>query len=243
LLTSGGPTNNLDPNGIWSLFVVDDAAGDVGSISGGWSVTLTVTGSGAVSTDLGVSTIVTPNQTTVGQEINYTISVTNYGPAKATGISLSDVLDPATVFVRAQGAYTQSNGLVTVSIPDLASGTGTNVVITARANPANPAITNTYFNVATIHANETDLNSANDTAIGKVIVYPFPQVAMIRKAGQVVLSWPAFGGTNYVIEASDSLVPTNWTRVTNSVPTVSAGVMSITVNPAKPKQFFRIRTP
>jgi subtilisin-like proprotein convertase family protein len=31
----------LDPNGSWSLYVVDFAAGDTGSISGGWSVSLT----------------------------------------------------------------------------------------------------------------------------------------------------------------------------------------------------------
>jgi subtilisin-like proprotein convertase family protein len=30
--------NGTDPNGTWSLFVFDDGAGDVGEISGGWSL-------------------------------------------------------------------------------------------------------------------------------------------------------------------------------------------------------------
>ena len=30
-----------DPNGTWSLYVVDDATGDTGTITGGWSITLT----------------------------------------------------------------------------------------------------------------------------------------------------------------------------------------------------------
>ncbi len=30
-----------DPNGVWSLYAVDDASGDMGSISGGWSISLT----------------------------------------------------------------------------------------------------------------------------------------------------------------------------------------------------------
>ncbi|MGB7069243.1 MAG: M36 family metallopeptidase [Pyrinomonadaceae bacterium] len=33
--------NSLDPNGTWSLYVVDDAGADVGSISGGWGLTVT----------------------------------------------------------------------------------------------------------------------------------------------------------------------------------------------------------
>ncbi|OAH60713.1 hypothetical protein AWH49_02885 [Domibacillus aminovorans] len=35
--------NGLAPNGAWKLFVVDNAGGDVGSISGGWSITITTT--------------------------------------------------------------------------------------------------------------------------------------------------------------------------------------------------------
>ena len=33
--------NGTDPNGTWSLFVLDDAAQDDGSISGGWSLSIT----------------------------------------------------------------------------------------------------------------------------------------------------------------------------------------------------------
>src|SRR5262249_18855015 len=33
--------NGTDPNGVWNLYVVDDNAGDTGSISGGWSLDIT----------------------------------------------------------------------------------------------------------------------------------------------------------------------------------------------------------
>ncbi len=34
----------LDPNGTWSLYVVDDATGDLGTIAGGWSLTFSTSG-------------------------------------------------------------------------------------------------------------------------------------------------------------------------------------------------------
>lgn len=33
--------NGIDPNGAWSLYVVDDTTGDAGTIAGGWSITIT----------------------------------------------------------------------------------------------------------------------------------------------------------------------------------------------------------
>jgi hypothetical protein len=34
--------NNINPNGLWKLYVIDDAAVDGGSIAGGWSLQLKV---------------------------------------------------------------------------------------------------------------------------------------------------------------------------------------------------------
>jgi subtilisin-like proprotein convertase family protein len=36
--------NGTNPNGTWSLYLVDDAAGDLGQIAGGWTVTITTSG-------------------------------------------------------------------------------------------------------------------------------------------------------------------------------------------------------
>jgi subtilisin-like proprotein convertase family protein len=41
--------NGANPNGTYSLYIVDDGAGDTGTISNGWSVTITTTGVSAVA--------------------------------------------------------------------------------------------------------------------------------------------------------------------------------------------------
>jgi uncharacterized repeat protein (TIGR01451 family) len=234
------PGPNIDPNGIWQLFVVDDSRGDEGIIANGWSVTIATGGSGTAAADVGVTMVASPNQTTLGQTVAYTVSVTNYGPALATGILVSNVLDPSMTFISCQGNYAVSGNIVQVTLPNLASGAGTNIVLTARANPANTTITNTLFDVATVRANETDLNPGNNSTISKVIVYPPPPVSVSRKAGQLVLSWPADGGANFIVESTPTLLPANWLPI-NAIPTPSGGNMNVTVNPTNQTRFYRIR--
>jgi subtilisin-like proprotein convertase family protein len=49
--------NGQDPNGTWSLYVVDDAAADMGSIGNGWSMTITTSGSPATTFSNGAAIV------------------------------------------------------------------------------------------------------------------------------------------------------------------------------------------
>ena len=62
----------INPNGTWQLFVVDDATGDLGSMAGGWSITVT-TEAAAVATTTTVTTSQTPSQT--GSSVTFTAAV------------------------------------------------------------------------------------------------------------------------------------------------------------------------
>ena len=66
-----------------------------------------------------------PSKVGVGDQVSYELTVTNRGPATATGVKIVDALPAALEFVKATipgGKCTQKNGVVTCSVPSLASG-------------------------------------------------------------------------------------------------------------------------
>ena len=80
--TLAGAFAGTDANGTWRLFVVDDAQGDNGSISGGWSLTIT-TEEAAVATTTAVVSSQNPSLT--GANVTFTATVTSSGSPVTTG--------------------------------------------------------------------------------------------------------------------------------------------------------------
>jgi subtilisin-like proprotein convertase family protein len=84
-----GPASTLsaaftgtNANGMWRLFVVDDAQGDNGSIASGWSLTIT-TEEAAVATTTDV--VSSPNPSLTGASVTFTATVTSSGSPVTTG--------------------------------------------------------------------------------------------------------------------------------------------------------------
>ncbi|MFN0182137.1 MAG: hypothetical protein ACKVZ0_25310 [Gemmatimonadales bacterium] len=75
-----------------------------------------------------------PATATAGQDINYTITVTNNGPSAATAVVVTDTLPAGLTFVSATGGGTQSGAVVTwPAIASLASGGSQTFTLVARA--------------------------------------------------------------------------------------------------------------
>src|SRR5262249_26600375 len=53
--TTMSAVTGVDPNGAWSLYVIDDSAGDAGYISGGWSLDLYIVSPVSPPADLSVN--------------------------------------------------------------------------------------------------------------------------------------------------------------------------------------------
>ncbi|MEO5802635.1 MAG: Calx-beta domain-containing protein, partial [Verrucomicrobiota bacterium] len=158
--------NGGNPNGEWQLFINDDFSSFSGSMAGGWTLILTtLEPSCCVPTnavDLSLTASDSPDPVVVGNDLVYTIIVTNYGPATATGVTLTNPLPPGVSFVSAipsQGTATNASGIVICNLGTLASNVAANVQITVKPTLAGTTITN----VGVIKANQPDYQPGNNT--------------------------------------------------------------------------------
>ncbi len=91
----------------------------------------------------------------------------------------------------------------------------------------------------------TALDSAGLSASAQAVIHVLrqsPPLLAIQQAGnQFQLSWSS-SVTNYVLEVTPSLLPMNWTAVTN-VPVAADLLQTVNLNLSTTNQFFRLRMP
>lgn len=102
-----------------------------------------------------------PDPVPAGQDLVYTIVVTNNGPDAATGVIMTQALPPGVTFVSAtpdQGSCAQSNGTVTCDLAGLATGATTTItVVVTTTGPG------TLTTTASVGGNEFDSDLGNNT--------------------------------------------------------------------------------
>ena len=125
-----------------------------------------------ITSNFDITVAQTVNRTTVrsGEQLIYTIIVTNSGPSTATNVGVSDILPPQLAFVSATGAggvvFTNSNGVgasgtVSGTIPSLAIGTPATITLTTTVINAPPNGTVIVNPVAVNAAGETNVLTNN----------------------------------------------------------------------------------
>ena len=166
-----------NPNGAWSLYVQDDNPLDSGAISNGWSLAFTTAAPVIGSADLGVAVVASPDPVVATSNLTYTVSATNFGPAGATGVFLTNTLPPGVGYksssllpssvatnggqvtlVYSLNSVTTNGGVVVTNI--LAANAGTVVTINATAPVASGPITN----LAIVTADQPDANPVDNLA-------------------------------------------------------------------------------
>jgi uncharacterized delta-60 repeat protein/uncharacterized repeat protein (TIGR01451 family) len=219
--------NLSNPNGVWSLYVLDDRNLNTGMISNGWILRLTTSSQITGNADLGLGMTASPNPVVIASNLTYSFTLTNYGPAGASNIVVTDVLPPGSTYVSStpsQGTASTNAGVLTWSIPAMAVNGSATLSLVIR-----PGVTGSLTNTAVVVNAVTDLNPDNDTGSAVVTVAaPTADLSL----GMIGQPDPVVSGNfvTYTLSVTNLGPATASTiSLTNTLP---AGVTFISANPA-----------
>jgi uncharacterized repeat protein (TIGR01451 family) len=142
--------------------------------------------------DLSITKTDFPDSVTVGNNLTYTVTVTNNGPATATSVIVTDNLPAETTYVSCSstggGVCTGSGNNRTVTFASLTSGESETITFVATVN-CSVADGTVISNTATVSSSTPDPNSNNNSATATTTASnPPPTIAGVS-VDQPVL-WP-----------------------------------------------------
>jgi uncharacterized repeat protein (TIGR01451 family) len=117
--------------------------------------------------DLQITKSAAPNPANVGNQVTWTMVVTNNGPNNATGVTMADPVPAGLTFVSATSSQGSCTGgaLVSCTIGNMNVGSSVTITLVTTA-----ATTGTITNTATTVGKEQETNTANNSASAQVVV-------------------------------------------------------------------------
>jgi uncharacterized repeat protein (TIGR01451 family) len=165
-------------NGAWHLHVVDNFPLDFGTIRC-WSLSFQETtctdGDGPCAADLAVQAVATPAPVVLGNNLTYTITITNNKPLAAAGAVLTNLLPANVAFVAAavsQGTWNNLGGRLVFNLGSVPNGTPVQATVVVT-----PLVTGPLTNRFGVSTASGDVNPANNLAIvTSTVILPAPDV-------------------------------------------------------------------
>lgn len=165
-----------------TIYNTASVAGSETDPNTGNNTTLSVPTTVNPEADLSITNIAPALVAIVGDNVTYTITVTNNGPSPVTGVVVEATLDSVTY-----GSATPSQGtctvttIVTCTIGTLANGGFATITIVAGTNSPASMIGNT----ASVTANESDPNLGNNSSLAATNVGDISRLVGISTRGKV----------------------------------------------------------
>ncbi len=176
--------------------------GNTGSGPAGWyvdSVAITDTAADCLTVlaDLAVSQSAATGSWTPGQNLAYTLTVTNLGPQSAANVMLTDTVPANMTFVSASPGCTYSAGQIICPVGMLAVAGATNLTVTLK--PAGAGVFTNLVNVGTVTPEFTTAN--NSASLVSTLLSATPPSITGGLAGQLV---ECGGNAGFTISAAGS---------------------------------------
>jgi uncharacterized repeat protein (TIGR01451 family) len=184
---------------------------------------LTIVGA-ATTANLAITNAGTPNPVLAGNNITYTVTVTNNGPAASSTVAFTEAVPTNTTFVSVgatsgTGGWTCSATAISCSIPTLAAGASTTFTVVVKVG-AGTASGTVITDTANVSAATTDPNPTNNVAT---------VTTTVATAGQADLAVTKTGTPNPVLAGNNI---TYTITVTNNGPAAAANVTLTDTLPA-----------
>ncbi len=205
--------NGTNPNGTWSLYVVDDAGTDIGSIANGWKLTI-VTSSNVCCSAI----ILDSDGDGIPDASDNCPSVANVDQANNDGDSLGDACDPDDDNDGLTDTWEMTYGLDPFSA---AGGNG------AAGDPDGDGLTNEQEFTA-------DTNPIDPASALRV-------TAIATSGADVVVTFTSVSGKQYRLERKADLLDPSWTQVTDVTATGTTTQASDPGAASLPQRHYRVR--
>ena len=209
--------NGANPNGTWELFVQDSMALNSGGITNGWILNITTASVIGSFADLALTMTPATGFVSVGSNVVYIITVTNYGPSISSNVLVSETLPSSgaayvTNSVTTGSAYRDGTSLLW-TIGTLNTNAGARLTLTLQATASG-----NIFNYVVVSSTTSDPNPSDDYASSSFTAGAFtpPQITgnTLGANGQFQLA--VSGSSSTIIQASTNLV--NWVNVFTGTP-------------------------
>jgi uncharacterized repeat protein (TIGR01451 family) len=221
--------------------------GNSGGSAVGWyvdsiSITDSVTTCLSVFTDLAASQSLDTNSLQSGQNLVYTLTVTNLGPQPAANVILTDSVPASAKFVSASPGYSYSAGQVVWPVGMLAASASTNLMLTLV--PAGGNVFTNFVSVGTVTPEITLANNMAALVSTQAVMTLPPVISSVAANPDGSFSLQLTGSPNsvYILEATTNLFPPgNWLPIaTNTLGTNGVWQFTDTSAPNFPQQFYRL---
>jgi uncharacterized repeat protein (TIGR01451 family) len=205
-------TDNFQNGGGWYVDTVSVLDGNFTCCSG--------------NTDMAVTQSASVSPAVVGQNLTYTLSITNLGTAVASGVTVTDVLPAGVTFVSASPGATNLGGAVVAAPGTVPNGTGATLTVTVK-----PATTGNLTNVVSVATTSPDSNPANNSTSIVTIVDALPVIT----AGPTNVAVLQGGNASFSVTATGTPAPAfQWfLNATNPVGVNSSVLTLSNVQPAQ----------
>jgi uncharacterized repeat protein (TIGR01451 family) len=210
-------TGSNNPNGNWSLFVIDDTPLNNGVISNGWSLNLITASPVGSAADVGLALTASPNPVGVSNNLTCVIAVTNYGPSTSTGVTVTNTLPSGALFVSATGpgSWSTNGSLLVWNVGTLAYGAGATLTLTLYPTAIGSVTDSAIVSSVTSDPNPNDSAASVTVTVGSVQPPQFGTITTSNGTFHLTITSPA---SSTIIQASTNLLPPNWLNVYTGTP-------------------------